>query len=151
MPRGCKDRQSLVELVGPEEALKLFCFSRGSLKTYIDTPEDLEIFANKAERYFQDCFTSNIVPSIPGICNALGLAKNAYYNYAKNPYYADVIGQISQQLEAIYVNGLFAKESSQGSQFILSANFGYKPKSEVSGDRIVSLLLPSAEVDELSK
>lgn len=88
--------------------------------------ESPDIMQENIERYFNDTKSEEI--TITGLCIALGLNKDTFYEYGKKEEYKDIITMARLYVENSYELSL-RKYGRTGDIFALK-NFGWKDKQE---------------------
>lgn len=83
------------------------------------------------EKYKIHCLEHNDIFTIIGLCVFIGIHKDTFYEYAKNPLYSDSHKKALSLAEQALVNGsLTGKYNPAVSIFMLKNNHGYKDKQE---------------------
>jgi hypothetical protein len=76
------------------------------------------------------------VPTLPGIANVLGVNKDTVWEWGHDgskPAFSEALSYLMQkQEESLIRNGLYQVWHSGFAKFLLSANFGYKEKSDIT-------------------
>lgn len=90
-----------------------------------ETPEDLMDVLNQ---YFNEIEEEHI--TITGLCVALGINKDTFYEYAKRPKYKPIIDRARLLVENSYELSL-RKSGRTGDIFALK-NFGWKDAQEIN-------------------
>lgn len=74
-------------------------------------------------------------PSVTGLCNALGISRETWREYAGKEGFAEVITAARQRIEAYLQTRMIEDgKAARGAMFSLQYNFGWKNRSEVSLD-----------------
>ena len=105
------------------------------------TPEDFE---RAADLYFESCKPSGEddgeIPTVNGLCLALGCCRDTLWEYAKKPEFSDAVKRARTRLEMAWEKRL-AGTACTGAIFWLK-NQGWSDKSEqvVTGDVTLTTL-----------
>lgn len=70
-------------------------------------------------------------PSLTGLCMALGIVKDTWYEYASREAYADICKMTMNAIEQYYEERLGSGKGDMGVKFVLEHNFGWKNRVEV--------------------
>lgn len=92
--------------------------------------ESREELINKINSYLTSTLEEEL--TITGLCLAIGVNKDTFYEYAKREDYADIIEEARMIVENSYELSL-RKNGRAGDIFALK-NFGWKDKQEIEAD-----------------
>ena len=90
-----------------------------------DTPE---AFKEKADAYFAQCVADEKVPTVNGLCLALGMTRETLLRYAEKDGFSDTVNMVRVRLEAEWEQRL-AGPNATGTIFWLK-NQGWSDKTE---------------------
>ncbi len=113
-----------------------------------------EAVAERIQYYFEQCVEYDIRPGIEGMCNALGIARNTFYDWSvgnnrKGQGHQEVTLRAKQVLAAMLEEWMQTGKINPVTGIFLSANnFGYKQRVEVTQE-INTNVLDSASPAEL--
>lgn len=99
--------------------------------------ETAEAFTEAVGQYFASC-TEKTVPTVNGLCLALGMCRDTLWEYAKKPEFSDAVKVARMRLEDAWEQRL-AGPNATGTIFWLK-NQGWSDKSEqvVTGDLTIN-------------
>ena len=101
-----------------------------------DNMDDIVLFAELTDEYFEICKGDGKAPSTFGLCKHLGIYTDNFYSYINGTYsrgdqqglkhYQDICKAAHQAMGSDYIEGgLTKKYNSQVAMMILAAKFGY--------------------------
>lgn len=83
-------------------------------------------------------------PSIAGICSTIGICRDTWAEYSKDPEYADVCAAAKNEIENYLCSQLGNGKGDSGIIFNLTHNFGWKNRVEVDAGEETRKALSSA-------
>lgn len=118
-------------------------------KTPEDMQEDIDIYFKSVTREIEGFEV--VKPTVEGLAYALGLSRMSLINYAKKDEFLYTIKRAKQRIAIALETNLWGNAVT-GTIFNLKNNFGWKDKTEIDSNQVVTVVnIRDTKAEKLNK